>query len=54
VPSWVRHLRAERKATKTIEAYESSAHLLVAFLRDRGMPLATRAQAEARRLDELF
>lgn len=39
VPSWVRHLKAERKAKKTLEAYESSAHLLIGFLRDSGMPL---------------
>ena len=38
VPSLVRHLRAEDKAHKTIQAYTSAVELLDRFLAERGMP----------------
>jgi site-specific recombinase XerD len=38
--SWERALRAENKAPKTIRTYLEAAHLLGAFLVDRGMPTA--------------
>jgi site-specific recombinase XerD len=57
IESFERHLKAERKATKTIEAYTDSARKLVAFLKDKGMPLdppaITREHVEMFVVDEL-
>lgn len=52
LPSFELHLRAERKAPKTIEAYLSASAQLVVFLRDQGMP--TEAHAITREHVEAF
>jgi site-specific recombinase XerD len=57
IESFERHLKAERKAAKTVEAYTDSARKLVAFLTAKGMPLepasVTREHLESFIVDEL-
>lgn len=57
IDSFERHLKAERKAKKTVEAYTDSARKLVAYLKAQGMPTepaaVTRDHLEAFIVDEL-
>jgi site-specific recombinase XerD len=52
VPSFVRHLRAENKSTRTIETYSEACDQLATFLSERGMP--TQASAIRREHVEAF
>ncbi len=43
VPSWLRALRAENKAPRTLESYDLAATQLIDFLKARGYPTAARS-----------